>query len=242
MNICVDKDVSNTKCTSRLHKSNDGNYRCSKHYAIFNYGFCKERHLTKVKATGKDGLCGKHRSGKPTKKILAIGDINDYGIKIVGGPIKAGNKYMWKVVCPVCKKTYKISTTDFNKRKSCDDCKGKLLRKSSEEITWKNQYGMVKGRKIAKEKGFDLGFEYFIEISKRDCHYCGSSPTKTRGHRKWSKEIYMNGLDRVNPSMGYLVSNVVPCCKDCNVAKLDKTEEEFIIWLKRIAKHQKITT
>lgn len=241
MSVCVDKDVNNIKCSSRIHKSKDGMFRCSKHYTIFNYGYCKKRHLTKVKATGKDGLCGSHRSGKPMKKVLSVGDVNKYGVKIIDGPLNDGNKYIWTVICPICKNPYSLATTDFYKRKSCKLCKGVVSRKSSEEITWKNHYGMVKGRKAAKEKGFDLTLEEFIHISKMNCYYCGSNPTKTKGHRKWSKEIYTNGLDRIDPSLGYLKSNIVACCKDCNVAKLDKTEEEFISWLKKIAKHQKIT-
>lgn len=240
MTVCVDKNVANKKCSLRMHKSSDGKYRCSEHYSIFNYGFCKERHLTKVKATGKDSLCGKHRSGKPMKKVLAVGDTNSYGITIVDGPVNDGNKYVWKVICPVCQKEYSLSTADFHKRKSCQDCKGIISRKSSEEITWKNHYGMVKSRKAAKEKGFNLSLQQFIEISKRNCYYCGASPTPTNGHRSWSKQINTNGLDRVDPSMGYLLSNVVPCCKDCNIAKLDKTEKDFILWLKRVAKHQGI--
>lgn len=240
MKLCVDKDIYQDNCSLKIYKSNDGNYRCQNHYLIFNYGYCKERHLTKVKATGKDGLCGSHRSGKRMKKVLAIGDTNQHGLKIVNGPFNDGNKYIWDVLCPICKGITKIPTTDFNKRKSCRFCKGSLLRKSSEDITWKNHYGMVKGRKISKEKGFDLTLEQFIEISKMNCYYCNAEPTPTKGHRKWSAEICSNGLDRVDSSVGYLISNVVSCCKYCNVAKLDRTEEEFISWVVSLARHQKI--
>lgn len=240
MTVCVDKDVDGLKCTSKIIKSKDGQYRCSQHYTIFNYGYCTERHLTKSKANGKDGLCSGHRQGKAMKKVLQIGDTSIHGIRIVSGPFNDGSKYIWTVVCPVCQSEYLLATADFDKRKSCEKCKGVLARKYSEEITWKNHWGMIRGRKAAKEKGFDLTFEEFVSISKMDCHYCGAKPSPTRGHREWSAIIFTNGLDRVDPSMGYLRSNVVPCCKDCNVAKLDKTEKEFFSWLKRIAEFQKL--
>jgi len=238
MDVCVDKGINDLTCLSRITKCKDGNLRCSNHYAIFNYGYCKERHLTRVKATGKDGLCGAHRSGKTMKKVLQIGDVSKNGIVIVGGPTNSGSRYIWNVICPICKKEYLLPTGEFDKRKSCEKCKGFLYRKSSKDITWKNHYGMVKGRKVAKKKGFDLTLDQFINISSMNCHYCGAFPSPTKGHRQWSEIIHTNGLDRVDSSMGYLSSNVVPCCKDCNVAKLDKTEKEFISWLKRIATHQ----
>lgn len=241
MKVCADRGIDGLKCSLKLIKCKDGQHRCSQHYSIFNYGYCIERHLSKVKATGKDGLCENHRNKKPMKKVLRIGDINSYGIKIVGGPINDGNRYIWNVICPVCNREYLLPTSYFEKRKSCENCKGILSRKSSEDITWKNHWGMIRGRKAAKEKGFDLTFEEFVNISKMNCHYCGIEPSPTRGHREWSQTIFTNGIDRIDPSMGYLRSNVVPCCKDCNIAKLDKTEEEFFSWLRRIAKFQELS-
>jgi 5-methylcytosine-specific restriction endonuclease McrA len=42
--------------------------------------------------------------------------------------------------------------------------------------------------------------------------------------------------------MGYYDDNVVACCKNCNVAKLDRTQEDFLKWIKRVAVHQQIIT
>jgi hypothetical protein len=173
-----------------------------------------------------------------------VGETNEYGVKVVGGPyygIARGNSTRWDYLCPFCEETFRAPTTNFKKAKSCYNCRGWALRKSSAEITWRNHYGMVKSRKAAKEKGFDITLEQFVEISSMDCHYCGIEPSPTKGHRQWSETILTNGLDRVDPSVGYLYSNVVPCCKDCNIAKLDKTTKEFTSWLTRIAQHQAIT-
>lgn len=46
------------------------------------------------------------------------------------------------------------------------------------------------------------------------------------------------GIDRRNNDVGYVVGNVVSCCKACNIAKHAMTEKEFYEWLDRLARHQ----
>lgn len=48
-------------------------------------------------------------------------------------------------------------------------------------------------------------------------------------------------MDRTNNSLGYTLSNVVPCCKTCNRAKGDKNIEEFLEIIKRIINYQSMT-
>lgn len=172
---------------------------------------------------------------------IKLNDVNQFGIKIVGGPYPGGgrgNQTNWDFLCKHCGEIFLAPTTRFRTVRSCYKCRGILMRKSSEEITWKNHYGMVKGRQHSKEKGFDLTLEQFIELSKQDCFYCGSKPTPTKGHRKWSTYINTNGLDRVDSSMGYFYSNVVPCCIYCNMAKRERTQEEFYNWIKNLIEYQ----
>lgn len=197
-------------------------------------------HFKVVPSTGKDGLCDSHRHGKTFKKILHVGDINDFNVSVVSGPIKKPNFYAWELSCPYCSKTFIAPTTNFDKAKSCYECRGFVKRVVGEEATWKNHYLIVKGRGHSKEKGFDLTLEQFIEKSSQNCTYCGAEPTPTRGYRSWSAYVNTNGLDRVDSGMGYLYDNVVPCCKYCNFAKSDRTVEEFKKWVKRLAQHQNL--
>jgi hypothetical protein len=169
---------------------------------------------------------------------VQIGDTNSFGVQVVSGPYKIRNHNSWDFLCPFCKKTFIAPTTNFKEAKSCYDCRGLVKRKSSEDITWKNHYLMLKGRKHSKEKGLDITEKQFKEISSRNCFYCDSEPTPTKGHRDWSAYILTNGLDRIDPSMGYLYNNVVACCKWCNMAKLDRTVEEFYSWITKLSEHQ----
>lgn len=63
----------------------------------------------------------------------------------------------------------------------------------------------------AKRKGvsFDLSKEYFEGLIKNDCAYCKLKP------------IIWFGIDRVVPSKGYVLDNVVSCCFDCNIDKYE---------------------
>lgn len=96
---------------------------------------------------------------------------------------------------------------------------------------------VVASRKKAKELGFDLTLDQFIDISSQPCYYCGAPPTPSKGHRKWATYVNINGLDRVDSRKGYLLDNVVPACKTCNVAKSDLTQEEFYQWIMRASEH-----
>lgn len=61
---------------------------------------------------------------------------------------------------------------------------------------------------------FRLSFDEFMQFWHKPCYYCGD-------------EILTIGLDRVNNNDHYTVSNVVPCCRECNWMKSDMTQEDF---------------
>lgn len=75
-------------------------------------------------------------------------------------------------------------------------------------------------RQSANKKGvpFDLSKEDFNVLINGICEYCKRNPTT------WF------GIDRVVPSLGYVSSNIVSCCFDCNV---DKLEDDIRTMMKR---------
>ena len=86
-------------------------------------------------------------------------------------------------------------------------------------------------RACARKKGFcyDLSKEEFMSLWQKPCYYCGDA-------------ISTIGIDRVDSSIGYTISNVVPCCRFCNVGKLDVPQSEFIARAHRISQRHKIAT
>lgn len=169
---------------------------------------------------------------------IKLGDTNQYGVTVVNGPEKVRNTLSWGMQCPFCKDVFVAPTTNFRWAKSCYSCRGEALKSYDETTTMDYLYHVIKGRKAAKEKGFGLTKECFNRLSVEPCYYCGAQPTETSGYKPWHPKVMINGLDRIDPAVGYYDHNVVPCCKDCNVAKLDKTEEEFISWARRLVGHQ----
>lgn len=75
----------------------------------------------------------------------------------------------------------------------------------------------------AKRRGlsFDLSMGEFASFWKKPCSYCGS-------------EIKTIGLDRIDSSIGYNISNVVSCCSTCNAMKNNSSNEKWIAQMKKI--------
>ena len=91
----------------------------------------------------------------------------------------------------------------------------------------------AKNRNIA----FELTKELFLELTKMNCRYCDLSPSSiiwNAGDKNGHSEYIYNGLDRTNNKLGYILENVVPCCKYCNFMKSNLTEQEFLAHIERI--------
>ena len=89
----------------------------------------------------------------------------------------------------------------------------------------KNKPSLWQYKKNSENKGvpFDLSKEYFDILTKSDCMYCNRSPST------WF------GIDRVIPSRGYVIGNVVSCCYDCNLDKLEDDVDIIILRNRQIA-------
>lgn len=84
----------------------------------------------------------------------------------------------------------------------------------------------------AKKRGykFNLTKKEFRELTEQDCYYCGTSPSQIHINGKNGGYVY-NGVDRLDNNKGYFLSNCVPCCKTCNFAKSEMTQDEFANWI-----------
>ncbi|WHZ03402.1 hypothetical protein QNH48_01505 [Neobacillus sp. YX16] len=106
-----------------------------------------------------------------------------------------------------------------------------------------NLYKKVKSRS-KNILGFNdvLPFEAFCSFITQPCFYCGephSNVAKDLKDNKTGKPrtdtiVLYNGLDRKDGTNGYTEENVVPCCKNCNVAKFEKNIDEFRQWIKQV--------
>ncbi len=104
-----------------------------------------------------------------------------------------------------------------NECKRCHNERGKR-NKNKPNHRFQTYLSGARVRKIQ----FDLTFEEFETFWNKPCYYCG-------------KDIDGIGLDRKDPSDGYNMKNIVPCCTQCNRAKTIQTTEEFILMCKKVA-------
>ncbi len=82
-------------------------------------------------------------------------------------------------------------------------------------------------KRCAKDKNneWELIDEYALWLFKQPCYYCGEVNLDQK----------LTGIDRVDNKKGYITSNVVPCCKICNMMKKDLDQETFIKICRHIA-------
>jgi hypothetical protein len=106
---------------------------------------------------------------------------------------------------------------------------------------------------------FLLNEEDCIRIFKSNCHYCGVEPStkinpyilkngelsKTGENQNFTFEpteatFIFNGIDRVDPDLGYLnMEQCVPCCNICNTGKMKMSYRDWKAYLARLAIYQK---
>jgi len=163
----------------------------------------------------------------------------------------------WKCLC-VCG-NYKIATASNLKRGIASSCGcmsykgicGHANKKYDEkEASYRAKASNYKAN--AKKRGieWELSIEYCIGIFKSNCFYCNSEPenhynvitrnrvVKNKDYKNLDiKELYdikYNGIDRVNNSIGYVLGNCVPCCTNCNTAKLNMSLDNFKSWIEKL--------
>ena len=92
----------------------------------------------------------------------------------------------------------------------------------------------------AKSRGFcwELTRETCEKLFKSHCFYCGVEPLQICTPIDGRKIAFKyNGIDRVHSSIGYVDSNVVPCCGTCNRAKSNRDITSFLEWVKKVYFH-----
>jgi 5-methylcytosine-specific restriction endonuclease McrA len=92
-------------------------------------------------------------------------------------------------------------------------------------------------QKNAERRGlsWELDRPTFEKLIAGACFYCGAVNSMTAV--KHYDVIQHNGVDRSDPSKGYVDGNVVSCCKTCNNAKASMTVQDFLYWARRVVGH-----
>lgn len=186
-------------------------------------------------------LYGKNLLGKIFGKLTVIKWLES----------RNGNEY-WLCQCE-CGNTKEIPTKRLNygRVQSCGCLRSengkkqikKIIQPISEESLVKHLFIGYLARAKNKKFEFSIDMEYFSEIIFKNCYYCGCEPNNLKRNRSKNNivEILYNGIDRIKNDKGYILGNCVPCCKNCNVAKMSMSEKEFLEWIRRVYEHKNLS-
>lgn len=125
------------------------------------------------------------------------------------------------------------------------------IRKLPGEVGLRSLICRYKIRAKNLQLEFSLSDDDFRNLCKKSCYYCGSSPNQIIGKQKSNTKnrskisienslFKYNGLDRLDSKKGYIIDNVVPCCKTCNMAKSSMSVDQFLEWLVKVTSHLKL--
>lgn len=136
-----------------------------------------------------------------------------------------------------CGKEKLIRDTDLlsGMSASCGCSRGKPLENG--EASRRASYRTYKIGAKSRDLDFSLSFDEFSELTALSCYYCGEMPKNIFKNRYGKGDFTYNGIDRVDNSKGYTTSNVVPCCKICNVAKHAMSRDAFLVWVAKVYYH-----
>jgi hypothetical protein len=119
--------------------------------------------------------------------------------------------------CKDCEAEYKKEYWERNKKKI-------MKARAPFEKTPLGKWYSYRVHSKVRHKKFELTKEYFIDLIQKPCYYCGTLPA--------------NGIDRIDNNEGYIITNSLPCCGDCNRGKFTNSASYFINHCKKVVKHQ----
>lgn len=151
---------------------------------------------------------------------------------------KRNHKWLTKCDCGEFKETNSYCLK-YKKTQSCGCLQRENFLKSTVKYT--DNYALnslVYEYKLNSDKrnlDFQLSHEECEKLFYQNCYYCNSEPLSVRTTKsKFPHKIIYNGIDRVDNNKGYTMSNVVSCCKICNVSKRSMDIDSFYTWVNKI--------
>lgn len=127
-------------------------------------------------------------------------------------------------------------THKSNIQQGCRKCN--IIDKPTDHKTsaaYKLLYANVKSASRRIKREFTLTLDQATVLYQGNCYYCNSAPSNLfRSNNVDKFTLYYNGIDRVDSTKGYTPDNVVPCCCNCNRAKMNLRQDEFFEMISNI--------
>lgn len=153
----------------------------------------------------------------------------------------SGGYRMWLCECLRCGRTQKLQAHEIlnPQGEQCLRCRNRSRRK--DDSPFKRVVSSY--RRNARSRGleWELSDDEVRHLFSLVCHYCGVGPsnfgrpsTTSASDPQPDRGIAYSGIDRIDNDKGYIVSNVVPCCKICNRAKANLSYLDFKAWIGKV--------
>ena len=143
---------------------------------------------------------------------------------------KSGTK--WILQCDCGNKVIRLAE-NFKKKQHKHSCGCISKNPGKKDAGLKRFYNDY--RASAKRRGyaFNLSKKSFYSIVSSNCYFCDKEPV-IRYEKQIAHKIFVNGIDRLDNSKGYTLTNCVPCCKICNRAKGSMSVKDFFNWILKV--------
>lgn len=143
---------------------------------------------------------------------------------------KIGTK--WILQCE-CGNVVTRLASNFKRSKHRHSCGCVSTNPGKPDAGFRRMFGDY--RQSAKLRGysFSLSYKTFRKLIGQKCYYCAADPVH-RYSKQIAHKILANGIDRVDNTAGYSVSNSVTCCSKCNRAKAEMSQKEFLTLVTQI--------
>jgi 5-methylcytosine-specific restriction endonuclease McrA len=239
-----ENEVSCTECRGKLTKKQHPCEHTGCAFKVVEPGFCKNHERDNYRkeeqekgikycdiARGCFTVCSKDKQSCETclEKFRAA-DNERYAKRKELTQVLQTLTHTTQRVCTQCGKDFEKFTTRYSKESvTCGTCNAAQLKQDVKRKERVRNYRDERYKNIpqfykdyvrgAAKRGYDMNlqFEAFSGLVTAECHYCGY---KTEGE--------VNGIDRVDNSIGYQQDNCVTACWTCNRIKHTYDKEFFL--------------
>lgn len=114
-----------------------------------------------------------------------------------------------------------LANLSSHKSQGCRSC----MLQSPEHRTYLTVLRTASRRSLA----WEISEDEWISLATQNCFYCDSKPSNVISEYGFK----YSGLDRIDSTKGYTLTNIVPCCRICNMAKSDMSQKDFYKWIEK---------
>ena len=97
---------------------------------------------------------------------------------------------------------------------------------------------IVLSRYRRSKHGWQLADSLFDTLMQTGCYYCGTFQSSLQT-AKWTTAVYAHGEICCKDNLkGFVLDNVLPCCKTCLAMRAKMSHEQFMEFLQKAGNHQ----